>query len=393
MTASTSKPIGVAILGSTGSIGRQALDVIAQSDGAFKVVALCAGSDDQALSEQIGRFQPCYAALSDADAAARLRQQHPKGIRIESGAEALVEAVTLADVDVVVVAVVGFAGLLPTLKALEMGRRVALANKETLVAAGDLVMNEVAKAIERGVPFPLLPVDSEHSAIFQMIDGRSTDHIEQITLTASGGPFRTSPQEVLGNVTPEQALRHPTWDMGGKITIDSATLMNKGLEVIEAYHLFRLPLERIDVVVHPQSVVHSFVEFRDGSLLAQLAVADMRLPIAYALWYPDNAPRHIERLNLGQLGQLEFEIPDTRRFPCLDLALAACREGGTMPAVLNAANEVAVHAFLQDQLTFMGIPRMIEAALEAHHKEPASLEAVLAADRWAREYAAQYLHR
>ncbi len=393
MTVLTSNAKGVAILGSTGSIGRQALDVIERSNGAFRVAALCAGSDDQALAEQIQRFRPRYAGLADRAAAARLRDRVHDSIDIGSGDEALIEAVSRDDVDIVIVAVVGFAGLLPTLKALELGKRVALANKETLVAAGDLVMDRVARAKEQGISDPLIPVDSEHSAVFQLIQGRSLDDVELITLTASGGPFRTASWEELEQATPEQALRHPTWNMGGKITIDSATLMNKGLEVIEAHHLFGLSLERIDVVVHPQSLVHSFVEFRDGSLFAQLAVADMRLPIAYALWYPNHAPRHIERLNLRQLRDLTFEPPDVKRFPCLELALTACKEGGTMPAVLNAANEVAVYAFLRGEISFLGIPRLIEATLEAHDKESAELETVLAADRWAREYARRLIQR
>lgn len=393
MTVLTSNAKGVAILGSTGSIGRQALDVIERSNGAFRVAALCAGSDDQALAEQIQRFRPRYAGLADRAAAARLRDRVHDSIDIGSGDEALIEAVSRDDVDIVIVAVVGFAGLLPTLKALELGKRVALANKETLVAAGDLVMDRVARAKEQGISDPLIPVDSEHSAVFQLIQGRSLDDVELITLTASGGPFRTASWEELEQATPEQALRHPTWNMGGKITIDSATLMNKGLEVIEAHHLFGLSLERIDVVVHPQSLVHSFVEFRDGSLFAQLAVADMRLPIAYALWYPNHAPRHIERLNLRQLRDLTFEPPDVKRFPCLELALTACKEGGTMPAVLNAANEVAVYAFLRGEISFLGIPRLIEATLEAHDKESADLETVLAADRWAREYARRLIQR
>ena len=394
MTVLTSNAKGVAILGSTGSIGRQALDVIERSNGAFRVAALCAGSDDQALAEQIQRFRPRYAGLADRAAAARLRDRVHDSIDIGSGDEALIEAVSRDDVDIVIVAVVGFAGLLPTLKALELGKRGRpLANKETLVAAGDLVMDRVPRARRQG------DVRSAHSgrqrarAVFQLIQGRSLDDVELITLTASGGPFRTASWEELEQATPEQALRHPTWNMGGKITIDSATLMNKGLEVIEAHHLFGLPLERIDVVVHPQSLVHSFVEFRDGSLFAQLAVADMRLPIAYALWYPNHAPRHIERLNLRQLRDLTFEPPDVKRFPCLELALTACKEGGTMPAVLNAANEVAVYAFLRGEISFLGIPRLIEATLEAHDKESAELETVLAADRWAREYARRLIQR
>lgn len=385
--------IGVAILGSTGSIGRQALEVIAAAQPKFRVVALCAGSDEETLSEQVVRFRPRFAALRDPAAAGRLRQRGHRGVTIGAGPDALVEAATYDGVDVVLVSVVGFAGLLPTLRALESGRRVALANKETLVAAGELVMRAVARADAQAATPRLMPVDSEHSALFQTLVGRDRSHVARITLTASGGPFRLTPASELAHVTPEQALRHPTWRMGGKITIDSATLMNKGLEVIEAFHLFGVPLDRIDVVVHPQSAVHSIVEFQDGSLLAQMATADMRLPIAYALWYPEAAPRFVKRLDLTALGRLEFEPPDYERFPCLPLAVEACRRGKTYPTVLNAANEVAVYAFLEGRIAFTEIPRVIEAVLEAHDATTPTLDDVLAADAWARREASTWIER
>lgn len=379
------RALGVAILGSTGSIGRQALDVIAHSEGRLRVVALCANSDDAALSQQIAEFQPDYASLVQPAAAERLSREWGGRLRLGCGPDSLLEAVELDGVDIVLVAVVGFGGVRPTLRALELGRRVALANKETLVAAGEIVM---AQARAEGA---LLPVDSEHAAVFQAIEGKPKDSLHKITLTASGGPFRKTPLEDLATVTPEQALRHPTWNMGGKITVDSATLMNKGLEVIEAVHLFGLELDQVGVVVHPQSQVHAVVEFTDGSFLAQLAIADMRLPIAQALWYPERAPRFIERLDFAKLGKLEFEPPDTERFPCLSLAIESLRVGGTMPCVLNAANEVAVEAFLEGRLGFMQIPQVIEEVMGRHRPVEVTLESVFATDAWAREEATHRL--
>lgn len=380
-------PLGVAVLGSTGSIGRQTLDVIAQSEGKFKVVALCADRNDVELAKQIERFQPRFAALRDEEAAARLRSRCGDQVTVGSGDKALVEAVTLDGVDIVVVSVVGFAGVQPTIAALQLGRRVALANKETLVVAGELVNRY---RIDRT---SLLPIDSEHTAIWQILEGRGFSEVEHVFLTASGGPFRKTAAPELAHVTPEEALRHPTWNMGAKITIDSATLMNKGFEVIEAVRLFNLELEQVSVLVHPQSIVHSIVEFADGSLLAQMAVADMRLPIAYALWYPRPTPRFVERLDLLTLGTLEFEPPDVTRFPCLELAAAACRTGGTMPAVLNAANEVAVQAFLAQRLPFTHIPVLIERVMEAHRPEQVTLESLFAADGWARHKAEELVPR
>lgn len=380
-------PVGVAVLGSTGSIGRQALDVIARSEGAFKVVALCAGRDDAAMAEQIERFAPRFVAMRDPDAAARLRERFGARTHVADGEEALVEAACYEGVDIVLVAVVGFAGVAPTLAALKQGRRVALANKETLVAAGELVMAQV------GRPDQLLPVDSEHAALFQILDGRRRSDVHRVILTASGGPFRRTPLGELRSVRPEQALQHPTWRMGAKITVDSATLMNKGFEVIEAVRLFGLAPDRVAVLVHPQSVVHALVEFGDGSLLAQMAVADMRLPIAAALWYPRPAPSLVRRLDLAQLGTLSFEPPDPVRFPCLGLAYAALQTGGTMPAVLNAANEVAVAAFLAGRIGFLQIPELIERVMAHHRTGSVTLEAVCAADRWARAEAERMLQQ
>lgn len=387
MSAKGVRRQGVAILGSTGSIGTQALDVIAQSEGAFDVVALCAGHSDALLGEQIAKFRPRYASLNDEAAAERLRRAGHRGVTIASGPEAMVEAALLDGVDIVLVAVVGFAGLVPTLEALAAGRRVALANKETLVAAGDLVMEKVTSQDA------LLPVDSEHSAVFQTLLGRPVETVSKVTLTASGGPFRRTPAADMVGITPEQALQHPTWSMGGKITIDSATLMNKGLEVIEAVHLFRLDLDQVGVVIHPQSTIHSLVEFCDGSLLAQMAVADMRLPIAHALYFPQSAPRRVARLDLLELGKLEFESPDTERFPALQLAMDACRRGGTMPAVLNAANEVAVHAFLDGRLGFTQIPEVIASVMAAHKPYEVTLDTVMQSDFWAREQAHRLCRR
>lgn len=385
MKVQRDRPIGVAILGSTGSIGCQALDVIEQSNGLFRAVALCADRNDAKLAEQIARHKPRFAALRDERAAGRLQKAWGSEIQIGVGDEALVEAASLDGVDIVLVSVVGFAGVQPTLAALKLGRRVALANKETLVVAGDLVMEQVRDRQS------LLPVDSEHTAVFQTLEGKKMSTVSQVILTASGGPFRHTSLEELMRVGPEQALQHPTWSMGSKITIDSATLMNKGFEVIEAVRLFGLDLDQVSVVVHPQSLIHSLVEFQDGSILAQMAVADMRLSIAYALWYPEGVPRFIERLDLAQLGKLEFEPPDINRFPCLQLAIEACRTGGTMPAVLNAANEIAVAKFLEKRLGFMQIPQLIEGVLEKHETTAVTIESLIESDRWAREQAMQFV--
>jgi 1-deoxy-D-xylulose-5-phosphate reductoisomerase len=332
------------------------------------------------LAAQIQRFQPEMAVVIDSDQAARLKKMVGSRTAIRYGADGYQTAASLASVDTVVTGVVGSAGLLPTLAAIDAGKTIALANKETLVMAGELVM---ARAREKGVD--ILPVDSEHSAIFQCLAGGRKAELDKILLTASGGPFRKRPQAEFATITPEAALAHPTWTMGKKISIDSATLMNKGLEVIEAAHLFAVEPARIEVVVHPQSIVHSMVAFVDGSVIAQLGVPDMKGAIAHALCYP-------HRLAIGQpvpdfAGgiSLDFHAPDRRKFPCLDLAYAACTTGGTAPAVLNAANEVAVAAFLDHRIPFSGIPGLIQQTLNAH--EPVSnpgLPEILAADRWAR---------
>jgi 1-deoxy-D-xylulose-5-phosphate reductoisomerase len=355
--------LGIVILGSTGSIGTQALDVISRMPDRFRVVGLAAGSNVGLLAEQINKFRPKVASLASKEAASRLRNMAIPGTMIldsdsHQGLKAMVER---DDVQLVLNAIVGAAGILPTLAAIEAGKDVALANKETLVAAGNVVMAAIQKH-----EVQLLPVDSEHCAIFQCLQSVNGRYLHRVILTASGGPFRQSTKTELERATIKEALAHPTWEMGGKITIDSATLMNKGLEVIEAHWLFDVSADAIDVIVHPQSIIHSLVELDDGSVLAQLGVADMRLPIQYALTYPERLPTPVPTLSLTDVGNLEFEPPDTDRFPCLQLAYDALRAGGTFPAVLNAANEVAVAAFLEGRIGFMDIPRLVNDALEQH---------------------------
>ncbi len=378
---------GIVLLGSTGSIGTQALDVIRRMPERFRVVGLAAGSNVELLAKQIEEFRPRVASLASEEAAQRLREWNFSGLEVLTGPSSMEEMVTREDVDLVLNAVVGAAGILPTLAAIKAGKDVALANKETLVAAGSVVMRAVKEHNVR-----LLPVDSEHSAIFQCLQGVREQDLHKVILTASGGPFRKSTKEELERVTVEEALAHPTWNMGGKITIDSATLMNKGLEVIEAHWLFQIQPERIEVVIHPQSIVHSLVELTDGSVLAQLGVADMRLPIQYALTFPERLETPVKRLSLTEVGRLDFEAPDMDRFPCLRLAYEALAAGGTFPTVLNAANEVAVRAFMQGQIGFAHIPRLIEAALE-HHRVVMNpeLEDILAADAEGRKYVRQVL--
>ncbi|WP_027718253.1 1-deoxy-D-xylulose-5-phosphate reductoisomerase [Desulfovirgula thermocuniculi] len=374
----------IAVLGSTGSIGRQALEVIRRFPSRLKVVGLAGGRNWPLLAEQIEEFSPRVVSLAtpeDAQALARRlgTRQRPE---IYWGQEGLAAVVASVGRGLVLNAVSGAAGLLPTVEALRRGLDVALANKETLVAGGEVVMR---LAREKGAS--ILPVDSEHSAIWQCLAGHSPAQVRRLILTASGGPFRREPRD-LSRVTVEQALAHPTWQMGRKITVDSATLMNKGLEVIEAHWLFGLDYDCIEVVVHPQSIVHSMVEFVDGSVLAQMGLPDMRLPIQYALSYPERWPADFPRLDLCRVGTLTFEPPDTGRFPCLALAYAAGREGGTMPAVLNAANEVAVAAFLEGKIAFSRIPEVVSGVMEEHRavRKP-GLEEIMAADRWARQKA------
>jgi 1-deoxy-D-xylulose-5-phosphate reductoisomerase len=370
------------VLGATGSIGCNTIDIVEMFPDRFAVRALAAGRNVQRLAGQIRRFRPDMAVVIDQDAAQALKD-HLKGtaaVDIRWGAEAYCEAAALDGVDMVVTAVVGAAGLLPTLAAIDAGKDIALANKETLVMAGELVM---ARAAQHGVK--ILPVDSEHSAIFQCLSGQRRQDVEKILLTASGGPFRQRPADSFADITPADALRHPNWKMGPKITIDSATMINKGLEVIEAKWLFDLSPEQIEVLVHPQSVVHSMVAYRDGSVLAQLGIPDMRGAIGYALAFPERLPLGLACPDFAQIGALTFQRPDLDRFPCLALALAACRRQATCPAVLNAANEVAVAAFLHGKLSFPGIARIIDTTLKKHTPvDTPTLSDILEADRWAR---------
>ena len=377
----------VAILGSTGSIGCNTLRVIEAFADAFEVAALGAGANIELLAAQVEQFHPRVVSVGDAEGAERLlaelRRRHVDPLpRIGLGLAGLVEVATCEGAEIVIGAVVGALGLLPTFRALELGRRVALANKETLVVAGELM---TAAATRSGAE--LLPVDSEHNALHQCLRGERREEVKRIILTASGGPFRNASREEIEQATPAAALRHPTWRMGAKITIDSATMMNKGLEVIEAHWLFGSRPDSIDVIVHPQSVVHSMVELVDGSIIAQLGVTDMRHAIQYALTWPDRRPSLLPPLDLAALSRLEFFAPDFERFPCLRLAYEALRAGGTMPAVLNAANEIAVNAFLAEQIPFGGIARLIEGACAAHTPRPVlDLETVLSADGWARAW-------
>jgi 1-deoxy-D-xylulose-5-phosphate reductoisomerase len=377
----------LAILGSTGSIGRSTLDVVAHHEGSMRVVALAGGRDADRLAEQALRFRPELVAVADPDAAARVRQRLGAAARVVSGPAGILEAAR-HPADLVVAGIVGAAGLLPTWGAVDAGRNVALANKESLVAAGGLM---TARARETGAV--LLPVDSEHNAVHQCLRGEDGAEVRRLWLTASGGPFRCHTRAQLEAVTAAEALRHPTWTMGPKITIDSATLMNKGLEVIEARWLFGVEPDRIRVVVHPQSVVHSMVEFVDGSFKAQLGVTDMRHPIQYALTWPARVAAPLPPFDPVAAGTLTFEAPDTERFACLGLAYEALRAGGAAPAVLNAANEVAVESFHAGGLGFLDIPRVIRRVLDRHGGDPAaSLDDVLAADARARA-AAQHVLR
>ncbi len=375
----------IIVLGSTGSIGAQALEIVERT-GEFEVVGLGARSNAGSLAQQARRFRPAVVGLVDPQAAAQLRATLPPSTMVLSGPHAMQELAGWGEADLVVVAVVGVAGLLPTLAALRAGRDVALANKETLVAGGALVMHE---ARERGRR--LLPVDSEHAAIAQCLRGESATDVRRILLTGSGGPLLRRPLEALGGVRIEEALAHPTWKMGKKITVDSATLMNKGLEVIEAHWLFGVAPDRIEVVIHPQSIVHSMVEFIDGTVKAQLAPPDMRLVIAYALRGEARMPIGAAGLGWEQL-TLTFERPDPARYPCLAYAYEALARGGTMPAVMNAANEVAVEQFLAGRIGFLDIARTVRWAMDAHRPTAyPSVDDILAVDAWARTQAAAKL--
>jgi 1-deoxy-D-xylulose-5-phosphate reductoisomerase len=376
----------LAILGSTGSIGRSTLDVVRRRPDRFKVVALAAGNNTALVKEQTEEFAPEFVSVLTGEAAGELRKSLSVPVEVGYGEEGVLRAAGFDGVDMAVAAISGAAGLVPTLKAIRAGKDIALANKETLVCAGPLVMEEVKKA---GVS--LLPVDSEHSAVFQALAGHGVSDVQRIVLTASGGPFLNLPIEELNSVTPEEALKHPRWSMGRKITVDSATMMNKGLEVIEARWLFGIDPDRISVVVHPQSIVHSLVEYADGSMVAQLGATDMRGPIAYALSYPERVDAGVPRLDLSGL-TLEFSEPEPERYPCLALAYTALRQGGTMPAVLNAADEVAVDMFLKGFISFTDIFRVIREVFDLYApKVISSLENVLEDDAWARQKAGQVI--
>ncbi len=379
----------VVLLGSTGSIGTSTLKVAAELSDRIELVGLAAATSVEKLAAQVRETGVREVAIHDATKEAELRALLPAGVRVHTGTEGLVALATMAEADVVLVSIVGTAGLHPALAAIEAGKDLAVASKEILVMAGEVI---TAAAEKHGVK--LLPVDSEHNAIFQCLDGHrgGADEVSRLILTASGGPFRKLPAEELELVTPERALKHPTWEMGPKITIDSATLFNKGLEMIEARWLFGIGMERIDVVVHPQSIIHSMVEFRDGSVLAQLSRTDMCFPIQYALTWPERVKGGLRPLDFPALAKLEFEAPRDVDFPALGLARRAGFEGGTLPAVFNAANEVAVDAFRAGKLVFPGIWRCVAAVMDAHVRMASdSLEAVVAADLWAREAAGEWV--
>ncbi len=381
MTDKTKKA-KIAVIGSTGSIGLSALDVIREHKDRFEIVALAAGSNAEVLKQQINEFNPRFAALSDETAAMNLKKL-VSGVEIRAGEDGVASLCEIDDVDIVLVSVVGIAGLAPALKTLRAGKRLALATKEVLVAAGQLIIDETKKYNAE-----ILPVDSEHCAIFQCMQAAGalkSKSVERLILTASGGPFLGKSFDELKNITPKEALAHPTWNMGSKISIDSATLMNKGLEVIEARWLFDIPPEQIDVVVHPQSIVHSLVDFCDGAAIAQMSNPDMRMPILYAFTFPERAPLQMPPLDLAAIGKLTFSKPDYKVFPCLDLAYVALKEGGIVPAVLNASNEIAVQKFLDGEIGFLEISSYIEKKMEkCDNINNPTLEDVISADKWAR---------
>ncbi len=379
----------IALLGSTGSIGVSALDLVRQFPDRFRVHGLVAGRNLKLLAAQIKEFRPSCVAIKCEDDVDRLRKlAGTRRVHIFCGQNGAATVATASEVDVVLAAIVGGAGLVPTLEAAKAGKEIALANKEALVMAGEILVAAAKRKASR-----LLPVDSEHSAIFQCLQGNRRDEVDKIILTASGGPFLHTPLARLSHVTVEQALKHPNWKMGQKITIDSATMMNKGLEVVEARWEFDMAPDRIDVLIHPQSVVHSMVRYQDGAVIAQMGVPDMRIPIAYALAYPHRLKGRWKSLELTQQGELNFLPVEKKRFPALGLAYAALNEGGTMPAVLNAANEVAVAAFLERRVGFREIHRIIDRTMQSHAPRHAkSVEEILEVDRWAREKAVSVCH-
>ncbi len=375
----------IAILGSTGSIGVNALKVIQNNPEKYEVTALAAGRNIDLLLKQIEGFRPVAVSVLDEDLCSELKSRlgDNKGPEVFYGNEGFVRLATLDQIDTVISAMTGAAGLLPTYEAIKAGKDIALANKETMVMAGHLIMTAVKK---NGVS--LVPIDSEHSAVLQSLQGHKKEDLRRVILTASGGPFRDVSMEQMTTITPAQALNHPNWHMGPKISIDSATMMNKGLETIEAKWLFDLEMAQIGILIHPQSVVHSMVEYKDGSIIAQLGIPDMMIPISYALSFPHHLKNDFSTLKLEEIGVLNFEKPDLKKFPCLELAFRAAEIGSSMPAVLNAANEIAVESFLDGKIAFLDIPELIEKSMEAHQPHPVeTIEMVMEADRWARKTA------
>lgn len=373
----------ISILGSTGSIGLSSLSVIKASPDLYQVMGLAAGENVELLDQQIDEFQPRAVALFNEDRAALLKSRRRGRFcpEICAGPKGMIRLATLDDMDTVISAISGAAGLLPTYAAIQSGKQVALANKETMVMAGPLIMEEVKRR-----KVDILPVDSEHSAIFQSLHGHPRKDLKRVILTASGGPFRDYPLEDLKKVTPKQALNNPSWDMGPKITIDSSTLMNKGLEVIEAKWLFDLGMDQVSILIHPQSIVHSMVEYKNGSIIAQLGVPNMMTPISYALSYPRHIETPLPGLKLEEIGTLTFELPDRNKFRCLELARQAGEAGDSMPAVMNGANEIAVKAFLKGKIGFLDIPALIERTMESHISSPLeNIEQVMEIDHWARQ--------
>ncbi len=380
----------IVVLGSTGSIGRQTLEVVEQHPGDFNIIALTANRNVDLLVEQAVKFKPKYVVLTSGENFSKLQTSLADyKIEVIQGSQGIKQIVTLPEVDVVVTAMVGFAGLLPTVEAIKAGKNIALANKETLVVAGEIIMR-----LARENNVEILPVDSEHSAIFQCLIGEDSKAVEKIFLTASGGPFRGMKKTDLKHITKEHALKHPNWKMGNKITIDSATLMNKGLEAIEARWLFNLKPEQIDIVVHPQSIIHSMVQFVDGSIKAQMGLPDMRLPIQFALTYPERFSNDFPRFDFSKINQLTFEQPDLKTFKALDLALQALKQGGNAPCILNAANEIAVEAFLEDKISFLQIPEIIESALNTvEYIQSPALDDYLDCDRKTRGIAEKLVEK
>jgi len=371
------------ILGSTGSIGTQTLDIVRRLQNQFEIVGLVANNNVSLLTQQAVEFGVPNVCIVNESKFGELRASlgANSNLHVSAGIAGMCEVAALPDADMVIVAVAGAIGIAPTHAALHAGKDIALASKEVLVAAGEVTMNLARKKNAR-----ILPIDSEHSAMFQCLQGAPDKSIERLLLTASGGPFRTVPKEALATVTPEQALKHPTWTMGGLVTINSATLMNKALEMMEARWLFDVPIDDVEVVVHPQSIIHSMVRFRDGSTLAQLGLPDMRLPIQYALVYPERIDTELPRMPLSAYANLTFEAPDEDKFPALGLARHASKTGGTLPAVMNAANEEAVGLFLNHKLSYLGMGEKIRLAMDAHDSVEPTLDNILNADTWAREF-------